>query len=160
MVDITVLEDIVEGRHPLRKDLDMATKLYIEEIVRMARVNLLSVERKPAISSKNFASVWSKVKEHTQSSVSGHHYGTYKAAARDKTGSEAHALQLTLIARSGVYPLRWGTTMQILLRKEDSPCTIENMRYLILYDTQFNYFRQFFIGGEAMETLTNFGLFA
>ena len=158
MVDISVVEDIVEGRHPIPVDLDMATKLYIEEIVRMAKVNPLNFDRKPVISSKSFVSYWLKVNEHTQSSVSGHHYGTYKAAARDETGSEAHALQLTLIARSGVYPVRWGTTIQVLLRQGDGPCNIENMRYLNLYDAQFNCYKHFIVGGEAMETMTNFGL--
>ena len=47
--------------------------------------------------------------------------------------------------------------MQVLLRKGDGPCTIENMRYLNLYDVQFNYYKHFFVGGEAMETMTNFG---
>ena len=116
--------------------------------MKMAKVNSLSFDRKPAISSKNFVSFWSKVNEHTQSSVSGHHYGTYKAAAKDETGSEAHALQLTMIARSDVDPVRWGTTMQVLLRKGEGACTIENMRYLNLYDAQFNYYKHFFIGGK------------
>ena len=84
-MDITVVEDIVEGRHPIPNDLDMATKLYIEEIVRIARMNPFSFEKKAAISSKNFVYFWSKVNEHTQSSDSEHHCGTYKAAARDET---------------------------------------------------------------------------
>ena len=109
--DISVVEAIVDRRHPIPDDLDMATKLYIEDFLCMARKNTLSFERKPEISSKNFIAFWSKVNEHTQSSVPGHHYGTYKAATKDKTGSETQALQLTLITRSGVYTVRWGTTM-------------------------------------------------
>ena len=129
-VDIGVVEDIVEGRHPLPKDWDMATKLYIEEVMCMASKTPLSFERKPEISSKNFIAFWSRVNKHTQSSASGHHYGTYKAATKDDTRLEAHALQLTLIERSGVCPVQWGTTIRILLRKGDGPCTIENTRYL------------------------------
>ena len=43
----------------------------------------MSFEMKPEISSKNFIAFWSRVNEHTKSFVSGHHYGTYKAATKD-----------------------------------------------------------------------------
>ena len=62
-------------------------------------------------------SFWSKVSEHTQSSISSLHYGTYKAAAKDLAISEALATQLTPVARSGVFPKRWIEVMQVVMYK-------------------------------------------
>ena len=87
--------------------------------------------------------------EHTLSSASGLHYGTYKAAAKDEFISEAQALQLTLVARSGVHPKRWEMALQMLLAKLRGECSVENCRYLIIYEADFNQYKHYFIGGVA-----------
>ena len=100
------------------------------------------------------------VNEHTQSSVSGLHYGFYKAAAKNEFGSEAHALQLTLVGRSGVPPPRWFTTMQLLLAKGKGECLASNNRYLDLYEGDFNEYKSHVVGGEAMDVLISTGCLA
>ena len=94
---------------------------------------------------------WKGVNEHTQSSVSGHHYGFYKAAAKDELGSGAHTLQLTLVGRSGVPPPRWFYTLQLLLAKAKGLCLASNNRILNLYEGDFNFYKGDVIGVKAME---------
>ena len=66
---------------------------------------------------------------------------------------------MTLIARSGVYPLRWAKSMQILRQKRaGKEVDMSNLRYLQLFEGDFNHFKQKFIGLIAMENLVNSGL--
>ena len=116
-VDLKLANDLVAGVHPLPEDLDEPTRTYLKELIDMAKKTSERPDSEFKITRRQFSDFWKTVNEHTQSSVSGHHYGFYKAAAKDKFGSEAHALQLTLVGRSVVPPPRWFTVMQLLLEK-------------------------------------------
>ena len=137
--DYDHLASIIEGQTELPEDLDEATRTYLQEVKEMAKRNQLDPNRLPVITKHHFSSFWLKVRESTQSSPYGLHYGTYKAAAKDDVSSEALALQLTLIARSGVHPKRWEVAIQLLMAKMKGECDIDNCRYLILYEANFNF---------------------
>ena len=109
------------------------------------------------VTRRMFADFWKRTNKHTQSSISGHHYGFYKAASKCKFVSDAHAMQLTLVGRSGVPPPRWLLTLQLLLSKGMGLCTDKNNRILNLYEADFNELKSHVVGGEAMEALTNIG---
>ena len=103
-VDLKMAKDLVEGVHPLPEDLDEPTRTYLKELIDMAKKTSEKSDSKFHITRRQFSDFWKVVNKHTQPPVSGHHYGFYKAAARDKFGSEAHVLQLTLVGTSGVPP--------------------------------------------------------
>ena len=105
-IDLDLAKSLLEGDKPLPEDLDEPTKVYLKELVDICQRNPREFGRKFEFTKSKFVKFWSRVNEHTQSSASGHHYGFYKAASRDSFGSKAHALQLTLVARSGVPPPR------------------------------------------------------
>ena len=86
------------------------------------------------------------------------HYGHYKAAAKNELASRINAQQLTVIARSRVAPVRWELSLQVLLEKLAGICLVEKLRYIQLYEADFNFFQQFIFGQEAMRTLTDQGL--
>ena len=120
--------------------MDTATKMMIEEFISIAKGNKREFKDNSAITAGRFMSFWSKVSEHTQSSISSLNCGTYKAVAKDLAISEALATQLTLVARSGVFPKRWIEVMQVVMYKGIGPCTMDNMRYLNMYEADVNYF--------------------
>ena len=153
--DFDYLASIMEGKTQLPADLDEATTIYLQEVIEMAKKNQLDPERLPIITKQHFSSFWSRVRETTQSSPYGLHYGTYKAAAKDEFASEALALQLTLVARSGVHPERWEIAIQLLMAKLKGECDIENCRYLILYEADFNFFKHHFVGDVANDSINN-----
>ena len=66
---------------------------------------------------------------------------------------ETHALQLTLVGRSGVPPPRWFFTLQLLLAKTKGLCLASNNRILNLYEGDFNFYKGDVIGVKAMEAL-------
>ena len=151
--DLKMAKALVEGVHPLPDDLDEPTKTYLKELIDMAKKSAARSESEFKITRKQFSDFWRVVNEHTQSLVSGHHYRFYKAAAKDNYGLEAHALQLTLVGRSGVPPPRWSTVMQLLLAKGKVECLASNNRYLNLYEGDFNEYKSNVVGGKAMEKL-------
>ena len=114
----------------------------------------LENDKIPVVTATEFMQFWNGVSEHTQSSPSGLHYGVYKASAKDESLSDIHAKQMTLIARSGVYPSRWSKSMQILRQKRaGEEVDMSNLRYLQLFEGDFNWLKQIFIGRIAMKNL-------
>ena len=69
------------------------------------------------ITADDFKHFWKRVNECTSSSMSGVHYGHYKAAIQDDTITGALALQLTVVARSGIPPENWSVGLQVMLEK-------------------------------------------
>jgi hypothetical protein len=59
--------------------------------------------------------------------MSGVHYGHYKAAIQDDIITEALALQLTVVARSGVPPENWSVGLQVMLEKIAGVCLVEKL---------------------------------
>ncbi len=78
--------------------MDPATKLILEEIGKLG-INIVNGEgNKIIIMPDNFKRFWRRVYKFTSSTLSGVHYGHYKAAIQDEMSSEVLALQLTVIA--------------------------------------------------------------
>ena len=46
-----------------------------------------------------------------------------------------------------------GKALQMLLAKLRGECSVHNCRYLIIYEADFNFFKHFFIGIMANETV-------
>jgi hypothetical protein len=89
--------------------------------------------------------------------VFGVHYGHYKAAIQDDLISAVLALQLTVIARSGVPPENWSVGLQVMLEKIARVCLVEKVCAIQLYKVDFNCYNQFVFGRNAMQTLTESG---
>jgi hypothetical protein len=89
--------------------------------------------------------------------MSGAHYGHYKAAIQDETSSEVLALQLTVIAQSGIPPENWSVSLQVILEKIAGVCLVEKLHAIQLYEADFNCYNQFIFGKQAMQTLTESG---
>ena len=100
---------------------------------------------------------WRGVAEFTSSSMTGVHYGHYKAAIQDEVITTVLAQQLTAVARSGVPPSSWGVGLQVMLEKVAGVCLVEKLRAIQLYEADFNCYNQFIFGKRAMATLTNAG---
>ena len=85
----------------------------------------------------------------------GIYYFHYKASTNFKLSSEIYVQQLTIIVHSGLYSERWNVSLQVLLEKMAGVCLVEKLRYIQLYEVNFNFFRQFIFEREAMNFLTD-----
>jgi hypothetical protein len=92
------------GTYEFPLDLDPATRLVLEEIGKLGIKIINGKGSKVVITPDDFKPFWQKVNEFTSSSMSGIHYGHYKAAIQDELISEVLALQLTVVARSSIPP--------------------------------------------------------
>jgi hypothetical protein len=97
--------------------MDPATKLILEERGRLG-VELVNKERTEIIiTPDNVKIFWTKVGEFTPSSMSGVHYGHYKAAMKCNVSTKILAQQLTVVAQSGIPPDSWSIGLQVMLEK-------------------------------------------
>ena len=97
---------------------------------------------KITITAEGFQTFRKRVSERTTSSPSSIHYGHYKATVKSELVTKINAQQLTeVIARSDVAPMRWGMSLQVLLEKLAGMCLVEKLRYIQLYEADFNFFQ-------------------
>jgi hypothetical protein len=89
--------------------------------------------------------------------MSGVHYGHYKAAIQDKLITKVLALQLTVVAWSGIPPESWSIELQVMLEKIAGVCLVEKLCAIQLYKADFNCYDQFIFGRQAMQMLTDSG---
>jgi len=109
------------------------------------------------ITPADFKQFWKKVNKFTSSSMSGVHYGHYKAAIQDPHNTNVLALQLTVIAHSGIPPESWSIGLQVMLEKIAGVCLVEKLHAIQLYEVDFNCYNQFIFGRQAMQTLSDSG---
>ncbi len=109
------------------------------------------------ITPEDFQRFWNRVGEFTSSSMSGVHYGHYKAAIQCDTSTKILAQQLTVVARSGIPPESWSIGLQVMLEKNAGVCLVKNLRAIQLYKADFNCHDQFVFGKAAMDSLNSIG---
>jgi hypothetical protein len=73
----------------------------------------------------------------------GVHYGHFKAAIQDQMSTRVLALQLTIIACSGMPPKSWSMGLQVMLEKIAGVCLVEKLQAIQLYEVDFNRFNHF-----------------
>jgi hypothetical protein len=125
--DKALARSIIMGTYNIPSNLDPATKLILEEIGKLGIKIVNGKGNEIVITPDNFKRFWRKVNEFTSSSMSGVHYGHYKAAIQDDLISAVLALQLTVIARSGVPPENWSVGLQVMLEKIAGVCLVEKL---------------------------------
>ncbi len=128
---------IILGTYDIPSNMDPATKLILEEIGKLG-VKIVNKEGHDIIiTPEDFKCFWQKVNKFTSSSMSGVHYGHYKAAIQDEMSLEVLALQLTIIAQSGIPPENWSVGLQVMLEKIAGVCLVEKLRAIQLYKADF-----------------------
>ncbi len=86
--DKALARSIIMGTYEIPSDMDPATKWILEEIGRLG-IKLVNGEgNEIIIMPEEFKHFWRKVNEFTSSSMSGIHYGHYKAAIHDVSSTE------------------------------------------------------------------------
>ena len=56
-----------------------------------------------------------------------------------------------------MYPERWNILLQVLLDKIAGVCLVKKLRYIQLYEADFNFFQQFIFGRKTTNLLTDNG---
>ncbi len=80
LLDKNLARSIIAGTYGIPSDMDPATKMILKEIGRLGMKILNGKGSKITITPEDFKRFWRRVKEFTSLSMSGVHYGHYKAA--------------------------------------------------------------------------------
>jgi hypothetical protein len=155
--DKALAKAIKTGTYDIPSTLDPATAMILKEIGKLGIKIINCDSNEIIITPEDFKQFWKKVNEFTSSSMSGVHYGHYKAAIQDPQITNVLALQLTVIAHSGIPPESWSVGLQVMLEKIAGVCLVEKLRAIQLYEADFNCYNQFIFGRQAMQTLTDNG---
>ncbi len=126
--DEALAKAIITGTYEIPIELDPATAMILKEIGKLGIKIVNGDSNEIIIMPEAFKLFWKKVNEFTSSSMSGVHYGHYKAAIQDPQSTNVLALQLTVIARSRKPPESWSVGLQVVLEKIAGVCLVEKLR--------------------------------
>jgi hypothetical protein len=148
-IDTAAAQAILQGTYVVPAETDDYTREFLQTIQASAPLDpqlQLSCE----ITKEDYQHYWKKPKERTSSSISGLHYGHYKAAATDDTLSEIHAL-MTELAVTGASPFaRWEMGLSCMLEKTAGVIKVEKLRAILLMEADFNFFNGLMFAGRMM----------
>jgi hypothetical protein len=123
---------IITNTYNIPSDMDPATKLILVEIGKLG-VKLINKEgTENVITPEDFMQFWKRVGEFMSSSMSGIHYGHYKATIQCNISTRVLAQQLTVVAQSGIPPESWSVSLQVMLEKIAGVCLVEKLQAIQL----------------------------
>ena len=111
--DAQIAEALIKGDMPIPDDVDDVTALILTEISKVGLELIAGTGKQVTVSPADFKRFWRQSTEKTSSSVSTIHFGHYKAAATSDKVSAFLAKKITVIARAGYPPSRWGNGLQV-----------------------------------------------
>jgi hypothetical protein len=148
-VNTAAAQAILQGTYTFPAETDEYTREFLNTIQASApRDPRLRISCE--ITKEDFQKYWKKTKERTSSSISGLHYGHYKAAASNDTLSEIHAL-MTELAVTGASPFaRWEKGLSCMLEKKAGVIKVDKLRAILLMEADFNFFNGLMFAGRMM----------
>ena len=147
LADSVMVEQILNGEFDydsVEPDVAQFFRLFAS-----ARAHPISAK----ISKDDFQQYWKKARERTASSISGLHFGHYKAAASSDLLSLLHASIIDSAFNRG-YPLsRWTKGLSCMLEKEEGVIKVDKLRAILLLEADFNFATKLLVGKRMVETL-------
>jgi hypothetical protein len=153
LADTQFALELVSGKAEIPGDVDYSTKLVIEEMQRLWNANGQERFQAFEITSDDYKSFWKRVKESTSSSISGLHFGVYKATSSSDLISSFLADKLTVVGSYGCPPSRWGCGLQVMLEKVAGVALVNKLRAILLMEGDYNFFNKFVFGYKALNVL-------
>jgi hypothetical protein len=118
---------IITGMYNIPTNLDTATAMILKEVGTLGMKIVNGDANEIIITLEDFRCFWKKVNKFPLLSMSGVHYGHYKAATQDLLSTEVLAMQLTVIAQSGIPLDSWSVGLQVMLKKIAGVCLVEKL---------------------------------
>ena len=81
------------------------------------------------------------------------HFGHYRAATHSDRITQFFSNKLTIVARSGCPPARWGLGLQLLLEKIAGMALVNKLGSILLIEGDYNYLNKYIFEYEALRAL-------
>ena len=154
LADTEMVEQVLRGEFDyslVEPDLAQFLRLFAQ-----AQQSQISTE----VSAGDFQQYWRKARERTASSISGLHFGHYKAAASSDLLSFIHAACIESAFSRG-YPLRrWTRGLSCMLEKEEGVVRVDKLRAILLLEADFNFATKLLVGKRMVDSLEQEGALA
>ena len=136
-------------------NLDQYTNAFLSFIT--TRPQLPSIS--PSVLARDFVKYWRGARERTSSSLSGRHFGHYKAAAYHTKLAEIHATVGHLASHSGLCLSRWCKGLTVMLEKEEGNIRVDKLRAILLMEADFNFLNKLLFGHRLVKQIEFFHRF-
>ena len=140
-------QTILDSSYIPDPQLDNYTNKFLSFI--SSRSQLPSVSA--AVHQSDFISYWKGAREKTSSSLSGRHFGHYKAAASNSHLSELHASFQHVASSSGLVLSRWAKGLTIMLEKIEGNIKVDKLRAILLMEADFNFLNKLIFGHRMIK---------
>lgn len=137
LADTAEAEEILQGTYVCPPGADEYTAEFLQFLQRSPNVEA-SEQIDTTFTKEDFRWYWKKAKERTSSSISTLHFGHYKAATRNDTLSELHAVSLDIAVNSGYSPKRWQRGLTVMLEKKKGVIRVNKLRAILLMEGDLN----------------------
>ena len=144
-------DSIVQGTFNPSPDLDTYTQKFLNIIGK--RPTLPSISSN--ISNHDFQRYWRRCREKTSSSMSGRHFGHYKAASRNTYLSTIHSTFCHITASSGSSIDRWEQGLTVMLEKIKGNIIVDKLRAILLMEADFNFINKLMFGHRLIRNCTD-----
>jgi hypothetical protein len=129
---------ILERTYLYPPELDEVTKEILQECA-LIRLHVPKNSVSTTITSGDWwSNHWHSAWEETSSSISGWHFGHYKASLQLQYVSYLQALQATLVVKRGIVLERWSNGLLVMLEKRFGCSLITKLRLILLMEADFN----------------------
>ena len=96
---------------------------------------------------------WKQEKEDTSSSMSGLHFGHYKAGDQSQIISHFHALKTSLILCRGITLERWSHGLLVMLENMFGCSLVTKLCSILMIELDFNFANKTIYGGRMLDNV-------
>ena len=146
--DTDAAKRILNGTYICPEGVDAYTKNFIASLQITAPIDPADFIPN-TVSLQDYQAHWKWSKERTSSSISGLHFGHWKAAAENNFLSELHALFTDIIVSTSYSPFRWQQGLSVMLEKKKGVCIPSKLCAILLMEANFNFPNKLFFGQPA-----------
>ncbi len=148
---------ILAGTYEYPDDFDKATKEILQECARI-RMTIPKDSVNTMITRDDWEAHWRRTKEGMLSSVSGCHFGHYKAGLWSPYIAYLQVLYSTLIVKRSIVLDRWAKGLSVMLKKIFGCSLITKLRSILLMEADFNATNKRIFGIWMMENVRRHSL--
>ena len=147
LADSSLAQEILDGKYEPNEDLDPYTNTFLSYIGTRQALPTLPA----AITADDFKSYWKAARERTASSLSGRHFGHYKAAATSPFLCNIHASFQSAASQYGIYMSRWTKGLTVMLEKVENVIRVDKLRAILLMEADFNFINKLIFGHRMVQ---------
>jgi hypothetical protein len=151
-------KDLLQQKIPIPRELDEHTIMLIEEM-QCLYAWLQPLHSPRMVMPEIYRYYWGRTSKSTTPAWSKMHFGHWKAICKSEKLTKLTCTQLNLVAAMGTPPSRWGTGLQVLLKKVPGVALVDKLRAILLMESDFNFFNKCFLGTKRSTSCTKLGTF-